>query len=193
MPINNQTTDPRSRPGLGATADRPPQVGPMLPPAQPGQPGQIRAERLIDQPRRYHAEAMQGVTLSTDIGFPARSILASNFSNQYVYLAEADRYLLPGEVGAVLFANHQNTLTAFWRTPDGVSQPVNPAGSLYLVATEEWIAPVPGADGASILLLEELRMIRVGITLLLANQNVPADLNTLPNLADLSGLPIFRP
>jgi len=154
MPINARSMDPRT--GLPVPLEKAGN-GRQPPPAAPtkelGEPGQPAVERVWSQPRREGCILPAGTDLSVPIAFPVRSFIASNYSNQWAYIVEANDFVAPGEKGAILYGNHAQTVTAQWRAPDLVTQYPNPAGNLYLIATEEVLdyGPgefVPGVDKA---------------------------------------------
>lgn len=119
-------------------------IPPPVPPVGPGQPGQPRTATITERARWFHDRVPEGASYATNTAFPVNQIYVQNFSNQYAFLVEAQRFLVPWEVGAIIPGNGQQSVTIRWEAPQGLTQQSSPVGSLYYIAFERETIQAPG-------------------------------------------------
>lgn len=125
-----------------------PRVGPApiqpLPPKPSGAPGQP-SEPIYRNLRRSQWTMTTGQdSIDEQINYQVRSILVDNYSNQWIYLAQANVYVQPWSVGVALVADRTSRLLATNRAPHGFTQ-ASAAGWGTTITTLEWdVPPSPG-------------------------------------------------
>lgn len=84
------------------------------------------------QQRNYHAAV--GTEIHEQTQFPVRSIVVDNYSSQFVYVAEAGRFVPPYTFGAVLPANGQEQVNVTWQAPGAWAEPAAKGQGVWVVA-----------------------------------------------------------
>ena len=129
---------PRSRPPL-----------PAKPPGAINQPSEMIQNRLRTFSRFLPLSSDSGYRdlLERSMG-AMRACVADNYSNQWVYLPDANMYIPPMTDCKVIILRGISEVRALWQIPNGLTVPnVTPTGAgCYLFFTEEELPPQPGRD-----------------------------------------------
>lgn len=120
-------------------------------PSGDSMPGLSQTNRLYTPPTGSKTETMllfdtTGTTLNEQIGFTARTLLASNWTPQFAWIETIGDYIAPWTIGMVrqVPSGTQNA-KASWAPPPGVTQPtVVSACQLIITLTEDFLMPTDG-------------------------------------------------
>lgn len=105
-----------------------------------------------------------------NIGFNPQSVIVDNYSNHWLFLQDAGRYIGPYTTGAILPLFHANAANAKWQTPAGVTQtPQTLGGGAHLTFTDAVLAYIPGAPSVP-------KQVVLGVNTII---NIPAGASTI--------------
>lgn len=87
---------------------------------------------LYTQESQQIIKIQVGDTISEAINFPLQSVNVDNYSNQYLYLSDVERYVPPYQIGVIVSYPPIMTLNAAFSSPPGLSTQLPAVGSAVI-------------------------------------------------------------